>query len=370
MKRTGILTIHRYGNWGSVLQAYALRKYLRQMGLKAEIIDYLDPSFTKDKMNYLFRQEMKKHKSPVSCIKTLLSYPKFYRKNISWIRAFGEFKVRFLPMTKECRSTEDISRLDLENVVLGSDQIWGKPRKVYFGVGIRAENIISYSASMPREKFQKFSHKDKEKIREYLKGLSAVAVREESGVEFLSALTDKKVHNTADPVFLLKKEDYRPVIERSKVNIKEKYILLYLLYSVKENQLLADLAKELQKKYGYKIINISVNEQKIENCENIGNIGPCECLYLIENAEYVLTNSFHGSALSMVFEKNFYAFAYREPDRLYNILSKAGLEDRLVSDLEKVNFNSIDYEKVWADLNPLIQYSKEYLKNSLKGIQD
>lgn len=365
MKKIGIITIHRYNNWGSVLQAFALNKYLWKKGFDVKTIDYLNKDFTKDKINFLYKQEFNKHKkSFILTLKFLLLYPKFFVENKKWIKLFVKFKQKFLPMTEPCYNKNDINNLGLNHIILGSDQIWGKPRDIYYGYGLSG-NIISFSASMPREKYEKFTKKDEEQVKKYLNNLNYISVREESSVNYLSKITEKKIINTIDPVFLLNKEDYKEIVDNSKVQIKEKYILIYLLYSVKENNILLEIANKLKEIYGYKIINISIKDQKIQGSENFGYIGPCECLYLIKNAEFVLTNSFHGSVLSMVFEKNFYTITYREPDRLYNILEKAQLMDRLIGNVEDMTLENIDYEKVWKNLSPIIEDSKIYLTNAL-----
>lgn len=344
-----IITIHNIPNFGSIFQCYALCEYLKKINFNdVEVIDY-NPSY--------FKSTTLKSK-----IAKILNY-KYYlnRKN-----KFENFIKKNIPVTKKSFSSllelKDYN-FDADLYISGGDQLWnvyhdsGKD-DVYRLVWTKGRKI-SYGTSMGQSDFPKKELRDlANKISDY----SHVGVRESSSVVLLKTEGVKAVH-CVDPVFLLTKDDYSKFFK----NINQpKYLLVYL---VTPSPLLEKCIDILSKYYKLKVILCSGFSKKCTCDEFIKDLGPDEILSYIKNAEIVLSSSFHATAFSLLFKKQFFTILpdKHTNERIEDLLRIRGLSNRIItneSDLIDELYKNIDYENT-IDYEKYIENSKFYLRNAI-----
>ena len=365
-KKIGVITVHKNVNYGANLQAFASCRYLNKQGFDCRLIDYTLP--THEKSAHLFswlkqswdaeRDKLLSRKIKLA-IALALSAP-WKRKRL---KAFAEFRKKYITMTKPCKTMQDIVNLGLDTVVCGSDQIWnpdiiGSINPIFFGDVDGIKNKISYAASVGKDKYLE---KDELKVKKLIEKLDYVSLREEDTAKYFSTLTEKKVETVCDPVFLLDKSEYDKVL--SKRRIKGDYVLLY---SVVHNDELTAVAKKYAKRHHLPLIEICSSKDKNATHKQIVTYGPTEFLSSFKYAKTVFTNSFHGTAFSIIFEKDFYVFDNKHRgSRITNVLEKTGLIDRLISNSVESDFNSIDYAVVNENVSRYVRSSKEFLDKAL-----
>ena len=361
--RIGILTFHRAINYGAFLQAFALKHYLESIGHHVEIVDYWP--FGHANVYKLLNLDWK-HQSLVKILKTLISFALGYsrRKKRKDKMEYLVQKYFNLSLSPIYEKPEELSSLDYDCVVYGSDQIWWKSTipgyegfdPVYWGEYINPEiKKVTYAPSMG---IIDLTQEDKLQIQKWLKNFDAISVRETELCQAIQGLTEKNISVVLDPVFLLSKEEWSKYcipINRSK------YILYYNLLPSKE----ADkLVERLQDKWKYDVIEItgSVNFRKIGK-RYIQTADAFEFISYIKNAEFVVTSSFHGTAFSILFEKQFYVVGMgKKVGRVKSLLSQLDMEDRLMGNLSA---DSLNYNCIIRKLNSLTQQSISSLNNFL-----
>lgn len=292
----GILTFHFALNYGAMLQAYALLSTIRNDGHSCQIIDYMPAHMSGTcNINPISTNLQWKNK-----LKSLLKLPLRY---LSY-RKFTEFSREFLMVetsSPKKRETFTIPNT-VSTVVVGSDQVWNgdithNDPAYFFAPFHKTVTCHSYAASigsdLPTEEVATY-------CREYLPLFSSISVRESNLQELLSTEMDLAVSHVLDPVFLHKKRHWSSVA-RKPPKVPEKYILYY---SLEENQELAQNCCSISRATGLPIISIHPFARCfIKGSKQLYSTGPQEFLWLIENAEYVCTNSFHAVAFSGIFQK-------------------------------------------------------------------
>ncbi len=367
MKKIGIITVHRNVNYGANLQAFASCKYINNLGFNAEIIDYYPKEIDKD--NYLFSwlklsYDCGKSKSIVHNLKLIialvLSAPKKYKR----LKGFYAFRKKYCRQSVKYEDFNDIANGGYTDVVCGSDQIWNPGitkgiNPFYFGNISGVTNRISYAASLGRTAYK---HNDELIAAELIKNMDYVSVREENSVDYIKGISGKNVENVCDPVFLLEKEEYEKIAEQIKV--KKPYLLVY---SVISNPTMLSAAKKYAEQKGLTLVEICQNKTRGEKHIQLCDATPEEFLGAIKNAETVVTNSFHGTAFSIIFNKDLYVFDNKSRgSRITNILKKAALENRIVEN-EIDELPPIDYNKVNITFEDYINASKQFLITALNA---
>ena len=367
--KIGILTYQRAENYGALLQAYALKTYLERQGNLVEIIDYW-PQYHE---NYF----------KIFSIDTLISlsfrgkvaYIIYTVFSLGWLikrkRNFQYFMYRYLNLSKSIkyRSSDICSDYDL--VIYGSDQIWRKQNlrgcrgydPWYFGNdNVRSLRKITYAASMG---VLNMTEEDRLFMSKMLENFVNLSVRERDLQQVLLSL-DRKSILVLDPVFLMNRVDWKKIIPRNNRFSKQKYILFYNLLLTRES---VQLAEKVAAHYGYEIREIyKGRDWKHRGKRYVKTAGVEEFLLLIQDAEFVVSNSFHGVAMSIIFEKSFYAVGMGiRSERVLTLLTSLGIEDRYITDINAINYNSfVDYVSVNELLDKLRDGSKVFLWDSLK----
>lgn len=361
--RIGILTFHRANNYGAFLQALALKYYLESLGHQVEMVDYW-PEGHAD-IYRLFPHSWK-HRPFLGKIKGLISIVLRFNREKKRIDGMQRLvSLHFgLSGTPRYVTPESLRRLSYDCIVYGSDQIWWKSLipgyegfdPVYWGEYISTSvRKIAYAPSMG---IIQLTQDDEERIKKWLGNFDVLSVRESSLYEAIHKLTDKKVSVVLDPVFLLSKNEWSKYCYPIK---REKYILYYNLLPSKEGD---TLVKKLKQKWGYKVVEItgSVCLKKL-GARYVQTADAFDFISLIKNAEFVVTSSFHGTAFSIIFEKQFYATGFgNRAGRVESLLSQLNIVERLIRDINYLPVEKINYTVVSKALFMHLHQSKSYLE--------
>ena len=362
--KIGILTFHNSRNYGAVLQAFGLKQILEQFGHKVEVIDYRNSCIENRKHPFSL---MSFKRNPVRYIQVFFSSYINYRRKV---RNFASFGNKHLNVTAHRFTPEDIDRSDYDFLIVGSDQVWnpyitGGPDSVYWGKYKPGNaRLITYAASSGNtEMLETVEFKN---VGKWLERFDAISVREERLKCYIESHSNKEVSVVVDPTLLAG----RPIFEQiaSPRIFKQPYVLEY---SVEGMDKMSPVVKKAAELYHAKIIRIGGNGlstmfQDMRNGKTYKNASVEEMLSLIKYAECIIAKSFHGTVLSMLFEKEFFSVKGNNMARVESILSKCSLLDRIVDSPDEVSVSHIDYSSVNPVLDNLREGSMTWLKMSLE----
>lgn len=385
MKKVGIVSCYFKNNYGSMLQAYATKKILDNNNIPNETIN-IDNNidFKKGKRKYyasqLFNFKFIKSKFGMIKLKLDKKIVKNLGKNIS-IRdsKYKEFRKEF-NLSISCpdyKSLSEIVEVKYSDIIVGSDQLWLPVNVVsdYYTLNWVSDNInkISYATSFG---ISKIPDKYTDEYKKFLSRINHLSVREESGKKICDeyGITSKVV---CDPTILLTKDEWEQEAVQERI-IPDKYILCYFLGSNIEHR---KFAEKLKKKTGYKIVSLNHADEYVKYSDTFADItpydiGPREWINLIKNAEYVCTDSFHGTVFSLLFNKTFFDFRrYSESNkmstnsRIDSLLDLAGVDKNRIltgnEDVDTVIKYKINYSKVNKNIDKIRQESKKWLLSSI-----
>lgn len=365
-KKVLTITCHNVYNHGASLQEFALLKFLNDNGFDAKTINYT-PDYLSYHFNLLSVDNPKWKKNIVTKIlyillkapSKLLAYPRKIK--------FDSFSKKYIKETKKNYKTNrdlQLNILKADIFICGSDQIWnsffqnGKDPAFYLNFVPDDKKKISYAASFAIDEIE---DNLKDFVKENVQRLNAVSVRESSGKKILNNLNIQNVVQVLDPVFLLNTVEWDKLIDKK---LEDNYILVYDFDS---NPKIKDIAIKLKKKNKWKIVALNKNIKYAD--KNYFSKGPQEFLSLIKNANFVLANSFHAVAFSIIFKKNFFVFNRNTKinTRMRDLLNLLKIDNRLITDNnESVIKNTIiDYKEVNKQLKTQIELSENFLKNAL-----
>lgn len=368
-EKIGLITTHSVINYGAVLQAFALHKSIIDLGYDCEVINYYPKEKISGKKNiYSFNS----FRSAVSSL--LLFFNIKYKKDLEKKRkSFDAFLEHFFNISKENYSSYDEMKNKLPKykaLVCGSDQIWNlnlMNDSVYF---------LEFSSVYPKTQYIAYAPSISEKLTDSqynmllqkVSHFSALSLREKNDASFLNNFSNRFFENVLDPVFLLDKSYWDNL--GISMDIKSPYILCY---EISSDSNFSRALEMIRKKIPHKLICINTKPYNKHNANILlTDVSLQNFLWLIKNASFVVTSSFHATAFSVIFKKDFYAVASaHRASRHISLLSQVGLQDRVVLDINNLtseNFTlSIDYSDVDKKLKKLRQYSINYLSNALKG---
>lgn len=370
MSDIAIVTFHRACNYGAFLQAYALQETLNQYeGINAYIFDYRSetiercykPSF------YLHR----KGNLPKRLCKFLAECGSIKKRNnifASSREKFYRYKVKDISRQNIARASEAYDAF-----IVGSDQVWNrdivKDDNAFFLDFVKPPALkFSYAASIGK---QSLSETEMHDLLEMVSDYKSISVRESDVVPLLEQYKQlPPICSSMDPVFLFDAERWR----RFSIYYERKPYVLFVMMSQSANAIPAmRFAKELAGKAGLDVVYLSDSERwyKFRDLNHFGVATPEEFVGLIDHAEYVVTNSFHASAFSILLHKNFFVETeVLRSNRILNLLEIAGLQQcGLVKGKCKQSENEIDWSCVEKNLKPLIDDSKRYITGMIDQIQ-
>ncbi len=374
MGRVGLITYHSAYNFGSVLQAYATQEKLKDLGVKANVINY-----RMKEQKYFYETFYRTGYGLRNFLIDLTMLP-VSKERAARQKAFESFLTRYMNLTEEVSEPEEVAELwtAYETVVSGSDQIWSKHSlelehndrahmDPYLLKGYEGRKI-SYASSVGR-----MTTEDLKKIVPELKRFHALSFREKVTCNQMAEMLERPVEHVADPTLLLTKEQWISKLGLKKTN-EEKYILAYSLGGPRTAMKLIRVLRKMSKKQDCKvklIMPFCLVPGAGRRIEWHPEYGPVEFLNALYNAETVVTDSYHGTVFSVNFGKEFYSLCkpaganFRKTD----ILEQLGLSSRVVYEPDKIlerDFKPIDYAAVNEKLSPLRRHSEDYLKTALK----
>lgn len=391
-KKVGILTFHWANHFGATLQAWALNKTLIGMGYEAKIINFL-PWLTLVQSRVLKPSKLaKKHlTSGNSLVKGAyriaiepISYIYNLKNSMHKNSLFNHFRKCFMRVSS--KAVNNINELKQECLkydicLVGSDQVWNPDFLSYsdfaYLLPFRLEGVkkVAFSASIAIEDIPLSLVK---LYKAALPDFSFISLREKTHCRFLSLLLGREVYNTLDPTLLVSRESFEAVMNKNMPLPYDKYILVYNL----ELSLLP-LAKKLadaiklpviihRKSRVHPITRKSSFPEYFKTAPFFSLEGPRELLTLLRNAELVITDSFHGTILSILFEKPFITAITnaKRKSRILDLLKLFELKKRLFTPrktLREIIHESIDYTHVRKLLNDARRSSLELLTTALKN---
>lgn len=352
--RIGIITILKVNNYGAELQAYATQAAIKKLGVDAEIIDYLfykhpkhiKTTLSRPLFNFSCKKRLAEYLFPIiSKIKEWGSKDTKLRRS-----RFEKFHDINTTQSRTFRTLDDLYSgcPDYDIYIVGSDQVWNPgiytSLKPYFlDFAPKGKRKVAYASSFG---IGKLPENVKGTYRNFLRSFDAIGAREKSGVKIISDL-GLKAENVLDPTLLLNGDEWRKVNTQYN-GLPERYVAVYELAS---SPYLRKVATEVSKSLGLPIVRICGSTKTDDkNAININDAGPAEFLSIIQNADFVVTDSFHGTAFSINFQKPFFTIT---PDRKDNnsrqadLLTMLGITNRILKENDPIpSAISLNFSKV------------------------
>ena len=374
----GLLTLDsRIYNYGGFLQEMALQDAINSLGYECEIIDY---EVSQEFNTFSLKRGIKnfsfdKIKKKLTKEKTILLSDSVSDLITKRKRAFDKYRAHNLVQSKKM-SYSDLHSIDLnyEQLVCGSDQIWNPDYNIpafFLNFGRKDCRKIIYAASIGKGQLSCLEKKTYSKLLEFP---DYISVREDSAQKLISSITEKNVELVLDPTLLHQQEYWVKKADDSSLNHKN-YIFCYFLNLTDEK---VKSANEFARRNNCEIIAIPYLHNEMEEYSEklegklLSEVNPADFLNLIRNAEAVITDSFHATVFSIIFQKDFWCFGrnagtYNMNTRLHTLLGYVEMQDRLIEpdDLK----NKMHCTHVDIDLHNLKIEQKEsiaFLSNALE----
>lgn len=342
MKKIAIVTIVDFANYGNRLQNYAIQEILLELGYAPETVQIssrIKAQFQNFMRCYILRNGTTEGR-------------KFNKKYISWSR-YG---------------FNDADRIKgYDYYIVGSDQVWNaqwwsREKEKMFLLKFAPDNAkMSFAASFGTNWIE---DKYKSVFRDALCGFRAISVREESGVEIVKQITNQEPALLVDPTCLINQGKWQSISRAPKrFDSKDHYIVTYFLGDYTDR---VDCDVEKYGKENHLIVYHLRGKKK-----NIFNIGPREFLFLISHAELVLTDSFHASVFSFLFQKPFLVYPRKGENsnmgsRLETFLHKFSVERKYVNSGFQNDIFECDYQIGYAQLNKERKKARKFIINALE----
>ena len=368
MKKVGIMSMQRIANYGSFLQAYALKQLMEEVGCNVEFVDIPVITENADSKNKVVRKiekglETFQYRAPLA-------------HKLSFIRYKQSFAQKYMPLlgiTDEMNYNPTVDCL-----VIGSDEVFNCIQKnsnvgyspELFGKNNHAKKLITYAASFGNTTLIKLEkYKKANEVGALLKKFDAISVRDTNSGTIVEQLTGKEPVYNLDPVLTY---DYMNCCDKiPRVQTNEKYLILYA-YAGRISNDEADWIAAYAKKKNLKVYAIG----GIQKCaDRFVDCSPFEVLAYFRNAEEVITDTFHGSIFSVITHRPFATLirksvgnSYGNEEKLSDLLNRLGLTERMttkVEETEHINQQPIDYEKVDDVLQKQREIAKAYLCQSI-----
>lgn len=379
MRKIGLVSVHN-PNYGSLLQTYALQTYLNEIGVNNEIILYTKKNDLRQIRRLMNVQlVLMKWRVVYRDIYCRFFYPDIAKSFSLRMKAFENFKKKYFKFSPNHIGWKDLltTNQDYDTFIIGSDQVWN-PINIgtdFFNLLFTEDDKyrISYASSfgvssIPTSQIKKTKH--------YLERIQCLSTREKSGLEIIKRLTGRDAELVCDPTLLVDRNLWDRLKGKNRF-ISEKYIFCYFLGNNPEHRAFANRFKEYT---GYKIVALQHLDELILSDITFAdikpfNVGPEEFVNLISNAEFILTDSFHGTIFSLLYHKRFFTFSRFESStqastnsRISSLLELVGVRDHYIkatASIENCLKLNINYDEVDNKIDSIRRKSREYLRMSL-----
>lgn len=349
--KIGILTFCNAYNLGAALQAFSLQKALEETDQNVELIDYRCKAIeSMHKLRPVFHGEIGLKSRAYNIIHNTVFFPR---------------RVRYKRFQRDAKRSRKYTRENIKEAnglydmfITGSDQVFnlkltGDDSTYYLDFvdkGIKASYAASLGIYLPDQR---------KRYQQYLKPFDYLSVRENSAAEIFEKELGIEAEVMPDPVFLHTAEEWKKLMGVSNVT-KYKYVLVY---SLVENEELYAIANKVAKDKGLKVFAVTKALRPMGRADKyLRNTGPKEFIELIANADYVVTNSFHGTAFSIIFEKQFTTLMPPlAPERIRDLLQVTNLSGRIYSG-ESTSIAEINYSEKRGSIRSMRLLGKQYLQ--------
>lgn len=361
--KVGILSMQRVANYGSFLQAAGLKKIIENLGHEVIFIDYKANKSVVDisKKQYIVGK--------IKLIPIVMYLNDYLKYNILGNRLFP-YEYRLFHLQKLGINPYKYNYNEAVDVaVIGSDEVFNCLQKgvnvgfapMLFGEGINAKRVITYAASCGHATIDGIEkYKLRNTLKKYMRNLSAISVRDENTKEFVSSITGVEPSMNLDPVLMA---DY----EIPEVSIPySDYVILYTYSGRKYNEDEIKAIKDFCVRNRKQLISIGNVQPWIENKVSAS---PYELLAYIKKADFIITDTFHGSVFSIKYNKNFACKVRKDnKNKLQDLLVRLNKEDRMFTDFNNLQilYDRVpDYEKTNAIISNERKHTLEYLQQQL-----
>lgn len=370
--KVAILTLRIHSNFGYIMQLYALQKAIEKIGHEAYTIHLkLEPLSIKQRIVYYAKSFVSKY--ILRRLETSIrKYPT--KKQMALIDAnTWDFINHHCKLTRYFPSVEKLSELanDYDAFVVGSDQVWRHEYSAdiptyFFSFLPDGKKRIAYAASFGISE-NDYGEELTRTCKNLLAKFSAIGVREKTAVMLCEDVFGAKAEQVLDPTLLLTKEDYQQLIEDDKIGEvpTKPFLLLYVIDTALEK---TEIARKMAAEKGLEVYQIKPLDFK-----DVGSRHVLDCiyphvstwLYAFSHASYIVTDSFHGTVFSIIFEKSFLTFgnAKRGLDRMATLLEMCNLKERLYG--ESFIDKDIDYVAVIEKMRIEREKSRRFLISNL-----
>lgn len=356
--KIGIITHYNVHNHGALLQLYALKTVLEKENNNVAALTF--------KKNFDFMESDIDKKYDIS-IKSLFWYMSYICKIGLKRTIFNIRKKIILDKFKKPLIGEYYSKAkNLDVIFIGSDEVFSIEAGInpfFFGIGVPCNNIYTYAACCGPTNLQMIKEKRMDGlIKAGLENIKKISVRDENTLDIVKSFTDKDIDVVCDPVILY---GYLDEIKQAKRQIKEDYLLIYA-YDNNMNE--PEETKKIiafAKKNNLKIISVGFYHKWCDKCVD-GS--PIDILGYFKYAKYVVTDTFHGSVMSLITNANFATKIRGNKNKLYDLLTRFNLSERIIENfdiVEAILSDDIDYEEVNKLISSFRGKSMEYLKECL-----
>lgn len=343
-----IITVYNSENCGSFWQAYALKSYLESKGISTCFLRRSTENTSHDKKiiaNYIVKAILK---------------GKFSR-----VKRYWDKYQNFENVIKRFAVVDSVGS-DIDFCVFGSDTIWelkdayfDKQKDVYWGKSINCTHKIAYAPSMGNTNIEDLI--GNEVVLSALDKFDAIGVRDDHSRKLLSSYTSKPIELVCDPTLLVDSSMY----SECKYDMKDNYLLVY--YFGKMSKTRQDEILRFAKDADLKVFSFG---EGMECCDKKLTFDPFLFVDAFRQANYVVTNTFHGTVFSLIFNKAFVSYATGR-QKIRELLSVVKLENRSIEDGELARrlSESIDYLAVNRHIDMYRYNSRKYLDQAIEGVK-
>ena len=364
-KKIAVMTWHHVSNYGTALQALALKLVIEKMGCSVDFIDYRRKdqkpirklnvrAYLRERLHYLIKQKKTNNIYDGSKDK----FEEYYEKNFSY--------------TRECEYNEDFLQLgnQYDGFVCGSDQIWGPEwldGRYFLDFVDAPDRKIAYAPSIGVSKIN--DPNIRELMGKWIEGFGSLSVREKTGCELIKSIWNIDPINALDPVALLTQEEWKKwVVPRNGAP----YLFAFFLKNNNSSfKATADIARQLNLEM--KVFHCTQSDDN--KYANIDTMSPLEFLSMICNADYICTDSFHAMVFSVIFNKQFSIYEKKsgssltQESRIKDFLKTLKIEyvykRRKKTDIQYINYDSVnDILANWR------RQSLQFLGDAIQKIPD
>lgn len=362
--KIGIVTIHKANNYGAVLQATATGIYLKKYG---------DVFYIKNNDSKYLQEQLNLVRFSFS-IKGILRTVKDILRIKNRYYSLKKFKQHFKTYYRELDINKNLSEIKNLNVIMcGSDQIWNPQctngndsiNGYYFlDFAYKNTTLFSYASSAGS---YKYNDTQLAIIKNYLNRFSKIGVREIDLSNTLNIKTNLNSQVVLDPTLLIDKKDWESLPRDEIINLPEEYVFVYIINNNKNTD---SIIKEISSKHNLKVVSLTQEISPNHNANiYIKDAGPLGLVELVKKSNYIITDSFHGCCISIIYEKKFTVIhpGLGKINRISSLFNALDIPNQNIIDdvIDIKNISNIDYDVINKNLISLRKSSIDLVHEAI-----